>query len=64
MEALIEQLILEAICEAMKESGLRQGTVVTLNLEENIESEAGHIHIIPAWLWALCNRRICLTPSP
>ena len=44
---------LKAIMEAMKESGLRKATIVTLNHEEHLKTEAGHIQILPAWLWAL-----------
>lgn len=44
---------LNALMEAMKESGLRKATIVTLNHEEHLETEAGHIQILPAWLWAL-----------
>jgi predicted AAA+ superfamily ATPase len=51
---------LRALLEAMKECDLKQGTIVTLNKEETIETEAGHIQILPASLWALqhaCKRR-------
>ena len=44
---------LRALLEAMKECDLKQGTIVTLNQEETIETEAGHIQILPASLWAL-----------
>ena len=44
---------LKAIMEAMKESGLRKATIVTLNYEEHLKTEAGHIQILPAWLWSL-----------
>jgi len=44
---------LKALAEAMNECGLNRGTVVTLNHEEHLETESGHIHILPAWLWAL-----------
>ena len=44
---------LRALSEAMKECDLKQATIVTLNQEETIETEAGHIQILPASLWAL-----------
>jgi len=44
---------LKALIEAMKETGLRNATMVSLNHEEHLETEAGEIHILPAWLWAL-----------
>ena len=44
---------LKALMEAMKESGLRKATIVTLNHEEHLKTEAGHIQILPAWLWTL-----------
>ena len=30
-----------------------KATIVTLNHEEHLKTEAGHIRILPAWLWAL-----------
>jgi hypothetical protein len=44
---------LAALNEAMKECGLREATVVTLHDEERIETEAGRIQALPAWLWVL-----------
>ncbi len=44
---------LKALVEAMKECELKHATVVTQNQEEHLETEAGYIHILPAWLWAL-----------
>jgi hypothetical protein len=37
----------------MQESRLKQATIVTLNQEENLETEAGLIRILPAYRWAL-----------
>jgi len=44
---------LMALDEAMKESGITRGVVLTLNHEEHLDTEGGHIHILPAWLWTL-----------
>ena len=44
---------LRSLLEAMKECALSDATVVTLNQEEKLETEAGRIHILPASLWAL-----------
>ena len=42
-----------ALIEAMKESGLQAGTIVTLEDEEQIHLETGDIHVIPAWRFLL-----------
>jgi predicted AAA+ superfamily ATPase len=42
-----------ALTEAMAEAGLRQGEIVTLSEDETIETEAGTIHVVPAWRWFL-----------
>ncbi|NVM23634.1 MAG: ATP-binding protein, partial [Desulfobacterales bacterium] len=52
-DSATRQRELKALLEAMEECKLKQATVVTLNLEERLETESGHIHILPAWLWAL-----------
>jgi len=52
-EPVTRQRELRSLLEAMKECKLRQATVVTLNQEEKLETEAGLIHILPASLWAL-----------
>ncbi len=44
---------LKALDEAMKESGISKAFVITLNHEEHLNIEAGRIHILPGWLWAL-----------
>lgn len=44
---------LKALFEAMDERGKREAIVITLHHEEQLKNESGHIHIIPAWLWAL-----------
>ena len=38
---------------AMKETGLSEGTIVTLSGEREVVVDAGRIHIIPAWKWLL-----------
>ena len=42
-----------ALVEAMKECHAVYATVVTLTEEERLETEAGIIDIVPAWLWVL-----------
>ena len=39
---------IKAIMKAMKESGLTKAAIVTLNHEEHLKTEAGHIQILPA----------------
>lgn len=52
-EPATRQRELKALTEAMQECKLRQAAVVTMNDEEKLETEAGQIRILPAWLWAL-----------
>ncbi len=42
-----------ALREAMEETGLATGEIVTVDDEETIETEAGTIHVVPAWRWLL-----------
>ncbi len=42
-----------ALTTAMQETGIKAATIVTLDTEEQIETEAGVIDVVPAWLWAL-----------
>lgn len=42
-----------ALEEAMEETGLNEGVVVTLHREEQVETPSGRIQVVPAWLWAL-----------
>jgi len=35
--------------EAMAETGLSQADIVTLHEEETIDTNAGAIHVVPAW---------------
>ncbi len=42
-----------ALTTAMQETGLEQGTIVSLDAEERIETEAGVIEVLPVWLWAV-----------
>lgn len=44
---------LRALVEAMKECRATHATVVTLTEEERLETDAGKIDIVPAWLWTL-----------
>ncbi len=42
-----------ALTTAMRETGIEHGTIVSLDTDERIETDAGVIDVIPAWLWAL-----------
>jgi hypothetical protein len=42
-----------ALAEAMAETGLRQGEVVTLREGASIKTPAGTIRLVPAWAWML-----------
>ncbi len=42
-----------ALREALQETGLESGEIVTLGDGETIETEAGTIHVVPAWRWLL-----------
>lgn len=44
---------LRALTTAMFETGLKQGAILSLDIEEQIEIEAGTIKVLPAWLWAI-----------
>ena len=57
METETRQRELRALSEAMRECGLDQATIVTLNQEENLQMETGQIRIMPASLWALGHDR-------
>ena len=37
----------------MQETGLRHGTIVSLDTEDRIDTPAGEIEVVPAWWWAL-----------
>ena len=42
-----------ALTTAMQETGVKGATIVSLDTEEQIETDAGVIDVVPAWLWAL-----------
>ncbi len=42
-----------ALTTAMQETGIKGTTIVSLDTEERIETDAGVINVVPAWLWAL-----------
>ena len=42
-----------ALVEAMTETGLDRGEIVTLREEGMVKTEAGTIRIVPAWRWLL-----------
>ena len=44
---------IKSLTEAMKETGLRTGTVITLREQESLQTDAGLIEVIPAWQWSL-----------
>ncbi len=46
-----------ALGEAMLETGLESGEIVTLLEEETVQTEAGTIHVVPAWRWLLQDQR-------
>jgi predicted AAA+ superfamily ATPase len=44
---------LGALTTAMQETGIKHGTIISLDSEERIETVAGVIDVIPAWLWSV-----------
>lgn len=42
-----------SLVAAMKATKLERGTIITLNEEEVVETEAGKIDVVPAWKWLL-----------
>jgi len=40
---------IKALTEAMKELSLKSSTIVTMNIETEIKTDAGLIQAIPAW---------------
>lgn len=52
-DAATRQRELRALQEAMTETGLREAEVVTIEDEETVATEAGIIHVVPAWRWLL-----------
>ncbi len=42
-----------ALTTAMQETGIQCATIVSLDTEEQIETDARVIDVVPAWLWAL-----------
>lgn len=47
---------IRALTEAMKETGVGKGMIITLEDEEHIETGYGTIYVIPAWLWMTYKR--------
>ena len=45
--------VINALEEAMNETGLNRATIVTIGEEEKVDVETGKVDILPAWLWAL-----------
>ena len=44
---------LRALTTAMQETGINYGTIISLGTEDRIETDAGVIDVIPAWLWSV-----------
>jgi predicted AAA+ superfamily ATPase len=44
---------LRALTTAMQETGINYGTIISLGTEDQIETDAGVIDVIPAWLWSV-----------
>jgi predicted AAA+ superfamily ATPase len=42
-----------ALGDAMRETGLRESTIVTMHDSENITVDSGVIHVVPSWSWML-----------
>lgn len=42
-----------ALADAMKETGLRESTIVTMHDSEDVTVDSGVIHVVPAWAWML-----------
>lgn len=43
----------ESLRTAMEETHLDEGYIITLREEEDIETPAGLVHVVPAWKWSL-----------
>ena len=54
-DAATRQREVRALREAMQETGITSGTIVTFSDEEILDTEAGTITIVPASLWMLKN---------
>ena len=44
---------IRALVDAMRETGLRESTVVTMHDSEDVTVDGGVIHVVPAWAWML-----------
>jgi len=42
-----------ALTTVMQETGITHATIVSLDSEERIETDAGVVNVLPAWLWSL-----------
>lgn len=49
---------IRALLQAMKETGLRRGIIISMDNNERIETESGVIEVIPAWTFALNAKNI------
>lgn len=43
----------QAMTAVLKETAMRQGTILSLDTQERIKTDVGVIEILPAWLWAV-----------
>lgn len=44
---------LRGLIEAMAETGVAEGTIVTLGERETVDAEVGTVRVVPAWEWTL-----------
>jgi len=44
---------IRALQMAMRETGLRRGSIITLEDEEHIDTDVGVIDILPVWRWCI-----------
>lgn len=49
----------KALTTAMLETKLKQGTILSMDTEETIETEAGTIKVVPTWLWVIHSSTEC-----
>ena len=44
---------LDSLVAAMRYTNLREGTIISLRERETVQTDAGTIHIVPAWQWCI-----------
>ncbi len=55
---------LKALQEAMQETGVREGLIVTRDTTEQIETPDGSVEVVPVWRWLLTQRSFQSPLSP